>query len=181
MWSSTYCWWVTRPSGTRTSRSCTPRSGAGLTTSPARSGTASPRRWARNTQGVPLQGVPTQGVSLQGVPTQGVPLQLDTDHSRGRIMKLVSFYIKLDHVLVTNKLKLPWLLWNMQLYLFSIAYLRLLWCVHQNESDIYMSKMILIIIFTFIKMSKDMYNKQLSDKFWWLNCFHLFTSTLYMF
>ena len=56
----------------------------------------------------------------------------------------------------------------MQLYLFSIAYLRLLWCVHQNESDIYMSKMILIIIFYFYQNVKR-YNQQLSDKFWWLN------------
>ena len=44
VWSSTSCWWVTRPSGTRTSTACTPRSRRGRMITPARSGTLSPPR-----------------------------------------------------------------------------------------------------------------------------------------
>ena len=44
VWSSTSCWWVTRPSGTRTSTGCTPRSRRGRMITPARSGTLSPPR-----------------------------------------------------------------------------------------------------------------------------------------
>ena len=44
VWSSTSCWWVTRPSGTRTSTACTPRSRRGRMITPAQSGTLSPPR-----------------------------------------------------------------------------------------------------------------------------------------
>ena len=44
VWSSTSCWWVTRPSGTRTSTACTPRSRRGPMITPAQSGTLSPLR-----------------------------------------------------------------------------------------------------------------------------------------
>ena len=44
VWSSTSCWLVTRPSGTRTSIACTPRLRRGPMITPAQSGTLSPPR-----------------------------------------------------------------------------------------------------------------------------------------